>query len=71
MKESILTQYASAGGEKILSCKQKTVTQLISLALQCCKSGGRVILYDLQDIDRPSIERIAHAGKGNVLFDHR
>jgi hypothetical protein len=71
MKESILTQYASAGGEKILSCKQKSVVELISLALQCSESGGRIVLYDLQDIDRASLERIAHAGKGNVLFDHR
>lgn len=71
MEKSVLTQYSSAGGEKTLSCKGKTMVELLALALNSSKSGARLILYDLTELDRSLLERIAHAGKGKVLFDHR
>ena len=71
MKESIFTQFSSAGGEKLLSCKGKTLVELLAFAIDASKTGVKVIMCALQDIDRSGIERVAHAGKGNVLFDHR
>lgn len=71
METSLFTQFSSAGGEKIFSCKGRTLLELLSLAANAAKSGGRIILYDLEGIEKSSIERIAHAGKGNILFDHR
>jgi hypothetical protein len=71
MEPSIFTQFSSAGGEKLLSCKGRNLVELLALAVEAAKTGAKIVLYDLSELDRASIERIAHAGKGNVLFDLR
>lgn len=71
METSIFTQFSSAGGEKTFSCKGRSLAELLALAINSANSGGRIILYDLERMEKTSLERIAHTGKGNILFDHR
>lgn len=73
MKKTIpeLMQFSSADGELRIDGTSKTAEELLSIAVEANRSGRRLVITNVTTKKIDFLERVANAGKGNVLFDLR
>lgn len=64
-------QFSSADGELRLDGFLKTAEELLVIAVEASKSGRRLVISNVTKHEWTLLERLAVAGKGNVLFDLR
>lgn len=69
--EGSILELSSAGGERTVDGSSKSEVQLLKTVNTTVSNGGRIIFYNMNNFDRDFLERLANAGKGNVLFDLR
>lgn len=71
MKNKTYTQTFSADGVMSIDAQGRSETELVNLAFQSVKTGAQLVIRNVSKTDRKILERIAHVGKGLVLFDLR
>lgn len=66
-----LMQFSSADGELRLDGSSKTAEELLKIAVEAAASGRRLVIGNITTKEMNLLQRMARAGKGNVLFDLR